>query len=462
MRKLLLFLLMAVSAMAVTTNPKLAITDINAASASAAMVQNTRYKYTLTANLTASSFTGTTEGSTIDIFLIGCDGTHTFTFPSSKRAGYPDSPAYTVITPAPGNHDFTFRYVGSTWYLTDTSTFSNSVAAALGNATNAASGIVVLDSSGNITVPGGIITTGSGNAGFWNPGVGTTNTPAANSALIEAPTSIPTAYKWILPTAIPANNSIFTWTVSGNVATIVPSTSPNIGTATGTSLNGNTFTAGTYTLTGAAGKTLTFSNSITFAGTDGTTMTFPSTPATLARTDAANTFAGTQTFSNNLVATAGTNSIAALVDSVDGTTPLNNINQTIASGTAYTLTATSAAVTFGTTSPILTFANAGTYWVSCDIQYSYVGATFAANRQFDAKIRRTNNTAADVAGSIFSEFVPTLTTITDVGPHTHIGPVLYTTAGTTDTLQVFADISVLPTAGTVTVTNCTITSMRAF
>lgn len=46
----------------------------------------------------------------------------------------------------------------------------------------------------------------------------------------------------------------------------------------------------------ASGKTLTVSNSLTLAGTNGTTMTFPSTSATIARTDAANTFTGTQTF----------------------------------------------------------------------------------------------------------------------------------------------------------------------
>jgi hypothetical protein len=67
---------------------------------------------------------------------------------------------------------------------------------------------------------------------------------------------------------------------------------PTIGVATATSINGNTFTTGTYTLTGTAGKTLTFSNSITLAGTDSTTMTFPSTSATIARTDAGQTFTG--------------------------------------------------------------------------------------------------------------------------------------------------------------------------
>lgn len=45
--------------------------------------------------------------------------------------------------------------------------------------------------------------------------------------------------------------------------------------------NGNTWTAGTATLTGSAGKTLTWSNSLTMAGTDGTTMTFPPASANI-------------------------------------------------------------------------------------------------------------------------------------------------------------------------------------
>jgi hypothetical protein len=45
----------------------------------------------------------------------------------------------------------------------------------------------------------------------------------------------------------------------------------------------------------ATGKVLTASNTLTLAGTDGTTMTFPSSSATIARTDAGNTFTGHQT-----------------------------------------------------------------------------------------------------------------------------------------------------------------------
>ena len=49
----------------------------------------------------------------------------------------------------------------------------------------------------------------------------------------------------------------------------------------------------------ASGKTLTGSNTLTLAGTDGTTMTFPATSATLARTDAGNTFTGNQTLGSS-------------------------------------------------------------------------------------------------------------------------------------------------------------------
>jgi hypothetical protein len=57
----------------------------------------------------------------------------------------------------------------------------------------------------------------------------------------------------------------------------------------------NPASAATLTLTAA--KILTITNTLTFSGTDSTVITFPTTSATVARTDAANTFAGVQTFS---------------------------------------------------------------------------------------------------------------------------------------------------------------------
>lgn len=107
-----------------------------------------------------------------------------------------------------------------------------------------------------------------------------------------------------------ANNSAATVTSSGNFAftrTLTATTNvtyPTTGTLstlagsealTNKTYNGNTFTAGTGILTIAASKTATVNNTITLAGTDATTMTFPTTSATIARTDSANTFTGGST-----------------------------------------------------------------------------------------------------------------------------------------------------------------------
>jgi hypothetical protein len=108
---------------------------------------------------------------------------------------------------------------------------------------------------------------------------------------------------------------------------------PTLGVATATSINKLTVTAPATSavLTIADGKTLTVNNSITFAGTDATTMTLPSTNATIARTDAAQTFTGDQTF-NNIIGTVQSLSGAGAV----------NITQL---STAFTSTATGNALT---------------------------------------------------------------------------------------------------------------------
>lgn len=80
-------------------------------------------------------------------------------------------------------------------------------------------------------------------------------------------------------------------------------TTPSLGVASATSINKVAFTAPANgsTLTIADAKTLTVSHTLTLAGTDSTTMTFPTTNATIARTDAAQSFAGAQTFNGPVV-----------------------------------------------------------------------------------------------------------------------------------------------------------------
>ena len=88
--------------------------------------------------------------------------------------------------------------------------------------------------------------------------------------------------------------------------------------------NGNTITTGTGVLTLAAGKTLTASNTLTLAGTDATTHTFPTTSATIARTDAAQTFAIGGTVQSASTVTAAYWKLQNPVDSAGGDGTLAN------------------------------------------------------------------------------------------------------------------------------------------
>ncbi len=73
---------------------------------------------------------------------------------------------------------------------------------------------------------------------------------------------------------------------------------------TNKTLNGLTITTTTGTLTLTNAKTLTISNSLTLAGTDATTMTFPTTSASIARTDAGQTFTGVQVMTSPSITTS--------------------------------------------------------------------------------------------------------------------------------------------------------------
>ncbi len=155
-----------------------------------------------------------------------------------------------------------------------------------------------------------------------------------------------------------------TTTGSGTVLALATSpvfTTPNIGVATATSINGNTITTGTGTLTLGAGKTTTFDHTSTFTTTDAQVYTFPTTSATLARTDAANTFTGASTATSWTLTTpvisSITNTGTLTLPTVTGTVSAFNETGTTTSGTPtptgdsrvnwYQLTALSGNATFG-------------------------------------------------------------------------------------------------------------------
>jgi hypothetical protein len=119
--------------------------------------------------------------------------------------------------------------------------------------------------------------------------------------------------------------------VFANTPTLV---TPVLGVATATSVNKMAITAPatSSTLAVADGKTFTVNHSLTLAGTDTTTMTFPATSATIARTDAAQTFTGNQTFSGAII---------GAVQALSGPGAVNITTLT----TAFTSTATGNALT---------------------------------------------------------------------------------------------------------------------
>lgn len=131
---------------------------------------------------------------------------------------------------------------------------------------------------------------------------------------------------------------------------------PVLGVATATSINGLTITSSTGTFTLTAAKTLAVTNTLTLSGTDSTVMTFPSTSATIARTDAANTFTGHQTIEG--VTSTGATGTGKLVFDTTPTlaTPILGV-ATVTSVNKVTITAPA-------TTAVLTIAEGKTFTCS--------------------------------------------------------------------------------------------------
>lgn len=182
------------------------------------------------------------------------------------------------------------------------------------------------------------------NATFVNPALGT---PA--SGVLTNCTGLPvstgvaglgTGVAAFLATPSSANlaSAVTNETGSGSLvfATSPTLTTPILGVATATSVNKVAITAPatSATLTIADGKTLTASNSLTLAGTDATVMTFPSTSASIARIDAAQTFTGNQTYSGSQIV-AGLRATSAAAPTIASATTIAPTTQIVfISGTA--------------------------------------------------------------------------------------------------------------------------------
>lgn len=200
----------------------------------------------------------------------------------------------------------------ATTFQTTTQAIANLAAAGQGNMVNTAINTV---GNGTLTaagIVGRIITRGGSQSS--TPFTDTTATAAQIITALGANASIGESFKLVL-----VNNTNATETVtagSGVTITIISSlvqnswaeylvTYSSAGAVTMVGIEAGSLNPASVT----AGKTLGVSNSITLAGTDATTMTFPSTSATIARTDAANTFTGTQTIGALVATTVNGNTL---------------------------------------------------------------------------------------------------------------------------------------------------------
>jgi hypothetical protein len=173
---------------------------------------------------------------------------------------------------------------------------------------------------------------------------GTLNMTGSSSGTITIqPAAAAGTYTLTLPTSDGDNGQtlftdglgVLSWGSLGALATITPGT--GVATAAEITVNGSGGFVTSATYEAASGKKLTASNTLTLAGTDSTTMTFPSTSATLAGLAIAQTFTAKQTFdlSGEQLALGGTNTgVFSLAGSTSGKVTIQAAN---AAGT-YTLT----------------------------------------------------------------------------------------------------------------------------
>lgn len=142
---------------------------------------------------------------------------------------------------------------------------------------------------------------------------------------------------------------------------------------------------------------------------------------------------------------------------VQGSTGFTSIaTNNAASGGSQNLTATpSQALSVGLT---LAGSAGKTYMLFARVRLDYVGATFGANQVVTLTIRRTNNTAANIASSTIETAV--VTTVTNSLGELSVVGIPYTTSGASDVIQPFVSVATAPSAGNLNVVEASISALE--
>lgn len=155
--------------------------------------------------------------------------------------------------------------------------------------------------------------------------------------------------------------------------------------------------------------------------------------------------------------------------SVSWVTPSNapgtNYYTSYSAGTGYNITTTPAKIDFtggGSVDPSITLGAAGTYVITSNVRIDYNGLTNVAANTVTVKLRRINNTAADLADATGGFTVPPVTLLTSTGGDCDVNTVIYTTANNNDVIELWASRSASISVGNIVAGNAWIVAHRIY
>jgi len=138
----------------------------------------------------------------------------------------------------------------------------------------------------------------------------------------------------------------------------------------------------------------------------------------------------------------------------------NTVTEEFGAGTAYTLTASTALVDLGTTDPAITIPEPGEYLLIASAHVNYVAANFASAETLTLKLRRTNNTAADIADSVRTMLTPGTGAAETFGDWVTWVAGVYTTDNNDDAIEIQAGLSATPSSGSVQIDQADIRAIK--
>lgn len=134
-------------------------------------------------------------------------------------------------------------------------------------------------------------------------------------------------------------------------------------------------------------------------------------------------------------------------------------NQSVyATGTAYSLTQTTALLHFGTTDPSLTITTTGTYLLMARINIDYNSAAMATQRTLSFTLQRSSGTPASINNSSTS-FITVGINANYTAGIIDLPPVFYA-ATANDVIQIWGKVDTLPTSGSIDITEASLIAIR--